>query len=118
MYKRQKGYSLISGGTDTHQVLIDLQNKNISGKAAELSLDESGITVNKNMIPYDPKSPFVTSGIRIGSPAITTRGMGVNEVKIIVDLIDQVIVNHDNKEKIQSIKKHVNELCSSYPIYE
>ena len=113
-----KGYSLISGGTDTHQVLIDLQNKNISGKAAELSLDEAGITVNKNMIPYDPKSPFVTSGIRIGSPAITTRGMGVNEVKIIVDLIDQVIVNHDNKEKIQSIKKHVNELCSSYPIYE
>ena len=70
-----KGYSLISGGTDTHQVLIDLQNKNISGKAAELSLDEAGITVNKNMIPYDPKSPFVTSGIRIGSPAITTRGM-------------------------------------------
>ena len=113
-----KGYSLISGGTDTHQVLIDLQNKNISGKAAELSLDEAGITVNKNMIPYDPKSPFVTSGIRIGSPAITTRGMGVNEVKIIVDLIDQVIVNHDNKEKIRSIKKHVNELCSSYPIYE
>ena len=71
-----KGYNLISGGTDTHQVLIDLQNKNISGKAAELSLDEAGITVNKNMIPYDPKSPFVTSGIRIGSPAITTRGMG------------------------------------------
>ena len=113
-----KGYNLISGGTDTHQVLIDLQNKNISGKAAELSLDEAGITVNKNMIPYDPKSPFVTSGIRIGSPAITTRGMGVNEVKIIVDLIDQVIVNHDNKEKIKSIKKHVNELCSSFPIYE
>ena len=113
-----KGYNLISGGTDTHQVLIDLQNKNISGKAAELSLDEAGITVNKNMIPYDPKSPFVTSGIRIGSPAITTRGMGVNEVKIIVDLIDQVIVNHDNKEKIQSIKQHVNELCSSFPIYE
>ena len=84
-------------------MLIDLQNKNISGKAAELSLDEAGITVNKNMIPYDPKSPFVTSGIRIGSPAITTRGMGVNEVKIIVDLIDQVIVNHDNKEKIPSV---------------
>ena len=113
-----KGYNLISGGTDTHQVLIDLQNKNISGKAAELSLDEAGITVNKNMIPYDPKSPFVTSGIRIGSPAITTRGMGVNEVKIIVDLIDQVILNHDNKEKIQSVKKHINELCSSFKIYD
>ena len=115
---KSKGYELISGGTDTHLVLIDLQNKNISGKAAEIALDEAGITVNKNMIPYDPKSPFVTSGIRIGSPAMTTRGMGVDEVKIIVDLIDQVILNHDNKEKIQSVKKHVNELCSSFQIYD
>ena len=115
---KSKGYELISGGTDTHLVLIDLQNKNISGKAAEIALDEAGITVNKNMIPFDPKSPFVTSGIRIGSPAMTTRGMGVDEVKIIVDLIDQVILNHDNKEKIQSVKKHVNELCSSFQIYD
>ena len=115
---KSKGYELISGGTDTHLVLIDLQNKNISGKAAEIALDEAGITVNKNMVPFDPKSPFVTSGIRIGSPAMTTRGMGVDEVKIIVDLIDQVILNHDNKEKIQSVKKHVNELCSSFQIYD
>ena len=115
---KSKGYELISGGTDTHLVLIDLQNKNISGKAAEIALDEAGITVNKNMIPFDPKSPFVTSGIRIGSPAMTTRGMGLDEVKIIVDLIDQVILNHDNKDKIQSIKKHVNELCSSFQIYD
>ena len=115
---KSKGYELISGGTDTHLVLIDLQNKNISGKAAEIALDEAGITVNKNMIPFDPKSPFITSGIRIGSPAMTTRGMGVDEVKIIVDLIDQVILNHDNKEKIQSVKKHVNELCSSFQIYD
>ena len=115
---KSKGYELISGGTDTHLVLIDLQNKNISGKAAEIALDEAGITVNKNMIPFDPKSPFVTSGIRIGSPAMTTRGMGIDEVKIIVDLIDQVILNHDNKEKIQSVKKHVNELCSSFQIYD
>ena len=115
---KSKGYKLISGGTDTHLVLIDLQNKNISGKAAEIALDEAGITVNKNMIPFDPKSPFVTSGIRIGSPAMTTRGMGIDEVKIIVDLIDQVILNHDNKEKIQSVKKHVNELCSSFQIYD
>ena len=115
---KSKGYELISGGTDTHLVLIDLQNKNISGKAAEIALDEAGITVNKNMIPFDPKSPFVTSGIRIGSPAITTRGMGIDEVKIIVDLIDQVILNHDNKDKIQSVKKHVNELCSSFQIYD
>ncbi len=115
---KSRGYELISGGTDTHLVLIDLQNKNISGKAAEIALDEAGITVNKNMVPFDPKSPFVTSGIRIGSPAMTTRGMGVDEVKIIVDLIDQVILNHDNKEKIQSVKKHVNELCSSFQIYD
>ena len=115
---KSKGYELISGGTDTHLVLIDLQNKNISGKAAEIALDEAGITVNKNMIPFDPKSPFVTSGIRIGSPAMTTRGMGVDEVKIIVDLIDQVILNHDNKDIIQSVKKHVNELCSSFRIYD
>ncbi len=115
---KSKGYKLISGGTDTHLVLIDLRNKNISGKAAEIALDEAGITVNKNMIPFDPKSPFVTSGIRIGSPAMTTRGMGVDEVKIIVDLIDQVILNHDNKEKIQSVKKHINELCSSFQIYD
>ena len=115
---KNKGYNLISGGTDTHLVLIDLQNKNISGKTAEIALDEAGITVNKNMIPYDPKSPFVTSGIRIGSPAMTTRGMGIEEVKIIVDLIDQVILNHDNKEKINSVRVQVNELCSSYPIYD
>ena len=115
---KSKGYNLISGGTDTHLVLIDLQNKNISGKAAEIALDEAGITVNKNMVPFDPKSPFVTSGIRIGSPAMTTRGMGVEEVKIVVDLIDQVILNHDSEEKIKSVKKHVNELCSSFPIYE
>ena len=115
---KSKGYNLISGGTDTHLVLIDLQNKNISGKAAEIALDEAGITVNKNMIPFDPKSPFVTSGIRIGSPAMTTRGMGVEEVKIVVDLIDQVILNHDNQEKIQSVKNHVNELCSSFSIYD
>ena len=115
---KSKGYNLISDGTDTHLVLLDLQNKNISGKAAEIALDEAGITVNKNMVPFDPESPFVTSGIRIGSPAMTTRGMGVDEVKIVVDLIDQTIMNHDNKDKINSIRSAVNELCSTFPIYE
>jgi glycine hydroxymethyltransferase len=115
---KSKGYNLVSNGTDTHLILLDLQNKNISGKAAEIALDEAGITVNKNMIPFDPKSPFVTSGIRIGSPAMTTRGMGVDEVKIVVDLIDQTIINHDNKDKINSIRSAVNELCSTFPIYE
>jgi glycine hydroxymethyltransferase len=113
-----KGYNLVSDGTDTHLVLLDLQNKNISGRAAEIALDEAGITVNKNMVPFDPKSPFVTSGIRIGSPAMTTRGMGVDEVKIVVDLIDQTIMNHNNKDKINSIRSAVNELCSTFPIYE
>ena len=113
-----KGYKIISNGTDNHCLLIDLRNKNINGKEAEFSLGLSDITVNKNMVPFDPKSPFVTSGIRIGSPAMTTRGMGVEEVKIVVDLIDQVILNHDNEENIQSVKKQVNELCSSFPIYE
>lgn len=115
---KSKGYNLVSDGTDTHLVLLDLQNKNISGKAAEIALDEAGITVNKNMVPFDPKSPFVTSGIRIGSPAMTTRGMGVEEVKIVVDLIDQTIMNHNNKDKINSIRSAVNELCSTFPIYE
>ena len=115
---KSKGYNLISDGTDTHLVLLDLQNKNISGKAAEIALDEAGITVNKNMVPFDPKSPFVTSGIRIGSPAMTTRGMEVEEVKIVVDLIDQTIMNHNNKDKINSIRSEVNELCSTFPIYE
>ena len=115
---KSKGYNLVSDGTDTHLVLLDLQNKNISGKAAEIALDEAGITVNKNMVPFDPKSPFVTSGIRIGSPAMTTRGMGVDEVKIVVDLIDQTIMNHNNKDKINIIRSAVNELCSTFPIYE
>ena len=115
---KSKGYNLVSDGTDTHLVLLDLQNKNISGKAAEIALDEAGITVNKNMVPFDPKSPFVTSGIRIGSPAMTTRGMGVDEVKIVVDLIDQTIMNHNNKDKINSIRSAVNELCITFPIYE
>lgn len=115
---KNKGYNLVSDGTDTHLVLIDLQNKNISGKAAEIALDEAGITVNKNMVPFDPKSPFITSGIRIGSPAMTTRGMGVDEVRVVVDLIDQVIMNHDNKDKINTVRSSVNELCSIFPIYE
>ena len=113
----KKDYKLISGGTDTHLVLIDLQNKNITGKAAEIALDEAGITANKNMIPYDPKSPFVTSGIRIGAPAITTRGMGVDEVKYIVELIDNVISNHDDENVIKNVRLQVKELSSEFPLH-
>ena len=115
---KNRGYNLISGGTDTHLVLLDLQNKSISGKQAEHALDEAGITVNKNMVPFDPKSPFVTSGIRVGSPALTTRGMGINEVKKVVELIDKVVVNSEDKSIIDSVKSDVKELCKSFPIYD
>ncbi|MED5255919.1 MAG: serine hydroxymethyltransferase, partial [Candidatus Neomarinimicrobiota bacterium] len=112
-----KEYQLISGGTDTHVILIDLTNKKITGKAAEKTLEVAGITVNKNMVPYDEKSPFVTSGIRIGTPAVTTRGMQGEEMKKIVSLIDSAICNHDNQQKLLSIKDEVNDLCKSFPLY-
>ena len=96
---------------------MDLQNKDVTGKQAEHALDLAGITLNKNMVPFDPKSPFVTSGVRIGSPALTTRGMGIDEVKIIVDLIDKVIINNEDESVIDSVKKEVKDLCKSFPIY-
>ena len=113
----KKDYDIISGGTDTHVVLIDLSNKGISGKAAEKSLEKAGITVNKNMVPFDKKSPFITSGIRVGTPALTTRGMGVNEMIQIVDLIDQVICNIDNEKVFNNVNEKVKELCQSFPLY-
>ncbi len=111
-------YYLISGGTDTHVMLIDLTNKNITGKAAEKALEKAGITVNKNMVPFDQRSPFVTSGIRIGTPAITTRGMGIAEMREIVKYIDSVINDHENESLIENIKNSVQELCSSFPLYD
>ena len=112
------GYNLITGGTDTHVMLIDLSNKNITGKTAELVLGKAGITANKNMVPFDTKSPFVTSGIRLGTPAITTRGMGVSEMKMIASWIDLAINNQEDDAILSDIKSKVNELCSSFPIYE
>ena len=111
-------YNLITGGTDTHVILIDLSNKNITGKTAELILGKAGITANKNMIPYDTKSPFITSGIRLGTPAITTRGMGKNEMKMIASWIDLAVRNHENDAILLDIKNKVKELCVSFPIYE
>ena len=111
-------YRIITGGTDTHVILIDLSNKNLSGKTAELILGKAGITVNKNMVPFDTKSPFVTSGIRLGTPAITTRGMGQDEMKSIVSWIDLAIKNYDNESVLFNIKHKVKDLCSSFPIYE
>ncbi len=114
---QSKGYELISGGTDTHVVLIDLSNKNVTGKAAENALEKAGITVNKNMVPFDKKSPFITSGIRVGTPAITTRGMGSDEMNQIVTLIDEVILNIEDKATIKNVNKSVIEICQSFPLY-
>tara|TARA_B100001287_G_scaffold45737_1_gene34819 strand:+ start:3333 stop:4607 length:1275 start_codon:yes stop_codon:yes gene_type:complete len=113
-----KGYDIISNGTDNHCILIDLRNKNVSGKDAESSLGISDITVNKNMVPFDDKSPFVTSGIRIGTAAITTRGTNENEIIKIADLIDQNITNFQNENKLLKIKNEVNELMSSKPLFK
>ena len=112
------GYNLVSDGTDTHVMLIDLTNKNISGKKAEKVLENAGITVNKNMVPFDQRSPFITSGIRVGTPAITTREMGKEEMKNIVSMIDSVIKDPDNNENTHRIKAEVINLCESYPIYK
>ena len=110
-------YKLVSNGTDTHLVLIDLSNKNITGKYAENRLEEAGITTNKNMVPFDKNSPMVTSGIRIGTPALTTRGMGVGEMKIIASLINSVLQDINNDLVISKVQSSVVELCSSFELY-
>ncbi len=112
------GYDVISGGTDNHLMLVDLTNKGISGKKAEKALEIAGITVNKNMIPFDTKSPFVTSGIRIGTPAATTRGMKEAEMDIIAGLIDKAIQNYENEDALETIRTEVRELCAKFPLYE
>jgi glycine hydroxymethyltransferase len=113
----KKDYDVISGGTDNHLMLIDLSNKDISGKKAEIALGKAGITVNKNMVPFDKKSPFVTSGIRVGTPATTTRGMKEEEMKKIAEMIDRAIVNSEDDQKLDDIKKEVNALCAQFPLY-
>jgi glycine hydroxymethyltransferase len=113
-----KDYHLVSGGTDTHVILIDLTNKSITGKTAEKALEKAGITVNKNMVPFDERSPFVTSGIRVGTPAITTRGMKREQMIAICDLINQVIDDPENESVITNVKSTVKELCDSFPLYD
>ncbi len=110
-----KGFRLVSGGTDNHLILIDLRNKNISGKDAEATLDEIGITVNKNTIPNDPESPFITSGIRIGTPAVTTRGMKEREMEEIAEIMNLALEGQHSKEKLRN---RVKNLCSKYPLYQ
>jgi glycine hydroxymethyltransferase len=110
-------YQIVSGGTDNHLMLINLTNKNISGKQAEISLEKAGITVNKNMVPFDLRSPFVTSGIRIGTPAITTRGFTENEMPLLAEFIDKAINNFNDDSILTQIQSDVKELCNKFPLY-
>jgi len=112
-----RGYNIISGGTDNHMMLIDLRNKNITGKDAEQALVKADITVNKNMVPFDDKSPFVTSGIRVGTPAITTRGLKEGDMEAIVNLIDEVITNYEDEDKLDAIAVKVNAMMSDLPLF-
>ncbi len=111
------GYSIVSGGTENHSMLIDLRSKGITGKDAENALVKADITVNKNMVPFDTESPFVTSGIRVGTPAITSRGVDESEMVTIVSLIDRVLMNKDNEATITEIRKEVNALMSHRPLF-
>jgi len=112
-----KGYDIISGGTDNHCMLIDLRNKDVSGKDAEQALVKADITVNKNMVPFDTRSPFVTSGIRVGTAAITTRGLKEDDMIAIVDLIDEVIMNHQNEAVLEAVKDKVNAMMAGRPLF-
>ena len=115
----KRGYKVISGGTDNHSMLIDLRTKvpEITGKVVENTLVKADITVNKNMVPFDSRSPFQTSGLRVGTPAITTRGIKEDSMDLIVDLIDQVIMDVENEELIRDVKKKVNEMMSPLPMF-
>jgi len=113
----KKGYNIVSGGTDNHLMLIDLRNKNISGKKAEIALGKADITVNKNMVPFDDKSAFITSGIRVGVPAVTTRGMMAEHMSAIVDFIDEAIVHAEDEPALADIRKKINAHMKQFPLY-
>jgi glycine hydroxymethyltransferase len=113
----EKDYNIISGGTDNHLMLIDLRNKNISGKKAEIALQKADITTNKNMVPFDDKTAFVTSGIRIGVPAVTSRGLKEADMQFIADCIDKVIMNSENEAVLAEVKAAVNQYMKSFPLY-
>jgi glycine hydroxymethyltransferase len=112
-----KGYKIISGGTDNHLMLIDLRSKNLTGKQAEESLIQADITINKNMVPFDSQSPMVTSGMRIGTPAITTRGVKEKDVVKIVELIDEVLQKPGDAKHLKAVKKKVNRFMLKFPLY-
>ncbi len=111
-----RGYAIVSGGTDSHLMLVDLRKKTITGKDAEQLLDRAAITVNKNTIPGDPQSPFVTSGIRLGTPAVTTRGFGGGEMERVAELIDEVLIKRDDAT-VERVKGQVREMVEEFPLY-
>ena len=113
---QEKGYRIVSGGTDNHLFLLDLRSKGITGKEAEIALEKAGISVNKNTIPFDPLPPTIASGIRIGTPAVTSRGMREKEMELIAELIDEVLVNTGKEEVMWNVRKKVEDLCKSFPI--
>ncbi len=115
---KEKGYRIVSGGTDTHLLLVDLTNKGITGRDAASALDKAGITVNKNLIPFDKKSPVVTSGVRLGTPAVTTRGMEENEMRIVAGLMDDVLRNIKDEDALPRVKKEVKDLTNKFPLYK
>lgn len=115
---KKRGYNLVSDGTDNHLILVDLRNKDLTGKIAEESLDEAGITVNKNMVPFDTESPFVTSGIRVGTPALTTRGFKEEQFTEVVRLIDTVLQDPENESTLKSVKQQVQGICAEFPLYD
>ena len=113
----KRGYDLISQGTDNHLMLIDLRNKNLTGKKAQETLDRAHITLNKNAVPFDDKSPFVTSGIRVGVPAITTRGMKESEMETVVGMVDRVLMSPDDEKTISDVKAEVQTFMQKFPLY-
>jgi glycine hydroxymethyltransferase len=113
----EKGYKIISGGTDNHLMLIDLRSKGLTGKLAENTLIKADITINKNMVPFDDKSPFVTSGMRVGTAAMTSRGLKESDFVRIVELIDRCLMHHDNDAVLDAIRKEVNEWMKQFPLY-
>ena len=115
---QDRGIDVVTGKTDNHIVLMDLRNKGLTGKDCEYALGQANITVNKNAVPNDPQSPFVTSGIRLGTPAITTRGFGIDEVEILTNWICDVVLDHSNTDKINAIKNKVVEICKRFPVYQ
>jgi len=112
-----RGYNISSGGTDNHLMLIDLRNKDLTGKKAQETLDKAHITLNKNAVPFDDKSPFVTSGIRIGVPAITTRGFKEKDMETVVDLVDRVLMKIDDEKTIKSVSEEVKKWMNQFPLY-